>query len=379
MERKRVAIAMSGGVDSSTVAAILKEKGLDVVGFSMQLWDQRRNTAEGDTFKPGRCCSIEDLYDAREVAARLGFPFYVVDFQQEFESLVVRDFVESYRNGLTPSPCVLCNSQLKFKSLAHMAKEAGASQMATGHYARISYQEEIGRFLLMQAQDKEKDQSYFLFELSQEQLAQALFPLGDFDKEKVRLFARRYKLPVANKPDSQEICFIPDGDYAAFIERYCGAAAGSEWMRPFSAGRILDSKGRILGTHSGIHHYTIGQRRGLGIAHTSPLYVLEIRPEENVVVVGERSLLGKKRCRIVRPNWIAIPELTGPLRVRAKIRSRHAAAWATIAPFEDGSVDVDFDLPQAAISPGQACVFYQGEVVVGGGWIGRFSQTDEGR
>ena len=214
---------MSGGVDSSTAAAILKEEGLDIVGFSMQLWDQRRNAAEGDEFKPGRCCSIEDLYDAREVAARLGFPFYVVDFQREFESIVVRDFVESYRNGLTPSPCVLCNSYLKFKSLAHLAKEAGASLMATGHYARISYHDGIGRFLLMQAKDEEKDQSYFLFELSQEQLAKAIFPLGDFDKEKVRQIARRYKLPVANKPDSQEICFITGwrlrGIYRALLWR----------------------------------------------------------------------------------------------------------------------------------------------------------------
>ncbi|HTY63863.1 MAG TPA: tRNA 2-thiouridine(34) synthase MnmA [Acidobacteriota bacterium] len=375
MERKRIAVAMSGGVDSSTAAAILKEEGQDLVGFSMQLWDQRRSVVLGDEAKSGRCCSIDDLYDAREVAARLGIPFYVVDLQSEFECTVVRSFVENYRNGLTPSPCVLCNSVLKFKCLAHMAKEAGATQMATGHYARISHDDTNGRFLLMQARDKEKDQSYFLFELSQEQLAKAIFPLGNLSKTKVRQIAHRYKLPVANKPDSQEICFIPDGDYAAFIERYCGETGRCEGMQPFSKGRIIDGKGRILGEHSGIHHYTIGQRRGLGIAHTSPLYVLEIRPENNTVVVGERALLGKKRCRVIRPNWISIPALAHSMRVSAKIRSRHAAANATITPAEDGSVEVDFDSPQAAISPGQACVFYQDEIVVGGGWIDRFTRA----
>jgi tRNA-uridine 2-sulfurtransferase len=372
MEQKRVAIAMSGGVDSSTAAAILKEEGSDIVGFSMQLWDQRRNPAGGDESGIGRCCSMDDLYDAREVAARLGIPFYVVDLQKEFERVVVRSFVENYRNGLTPSPCVLCNSLLKFQCLAHMAREAGASQLATGHYARISYNEESGRFLLMQARDKEKDQSYFLFELSQAQLERTIFPLGDLSKTKVRQIASRYNLAVAGKPDSQEICFIPDGDYAAFIERYCGETPGSEPVRPFSAGHIMDSRGRILGVHSGIHHYTIGQRRGLGIAHKSPLYVLEIRPEDNAVIVGERALLGKKRCCVVRTNWISIPELVEPIRVWAKIRSRHVAACATVFPTGSGSADVEFDSPQAAVSPGQACVFYQGEIVVGGGWIDRF-------
>jgi tRNA-uridine 2-sulfurtransferase len=365
----RVAIAMSGGVDSSTAAAILKEAGYDLVGFSMQLWDQRRNTPEENTIQSGRCCSLDDLYDAREVAARLGIPYYVVDFQQEFEDTVVKAFIESYRDGLTPSPCVLCNSHMKFDHLVRMAEEIQAAKVATGHYARVFYEEESERHLLLKARDKNKDQSYFLFELNQSQLAKAIFPLGDLDKKQVRQIARRYGLPVADKQESQEICFIPDRDYAAFVERHCFRVAGPEGAETLSTGRIIDSEGRVMGTHSGIHHYTIGQRRGLGIAHTSPLYVLELRPEDNTVVVGERSQLGKRKCRISRPNWISIPGLTSPIRVHAKIRSRHAEAPATISPAEDGTVDVLFDSPQLAISPGQACVFYQEECVVGGGWI----------
>jgi tRNA-specific 2-thiouridylase len=375
MEKVRVAIAMSGGVDSSTAAAILKEEGFDLVGFSMQLWNQRRNGSGGDELKSGRCCSIDDLYDAREVAARLGIPYYVVDFQKEFESTVVRTFIENYRMGLTPSPCVLCNSLMKFSRLVHLAKDSGASRIATGHYARVTHNEESGRNLLLKARDEDKDQSYFLFELSQSQLAMAMFPLGNMAKDQVRQIARRYKLPVADKPDSQEICFIPDGDYAAFIERHFGEIVGSQIAQPFSAGQIVDTAGRILGTHPGIHHYTIGQRRGLGIAHSSPLYVLELNPEDNTVVVGERSLLGRRQCCVARTNWVSIPGLTEPLRVRAKIRSRHTAAPATIRPLDDESVEVLFDVPQAGISPGQACVFYQEETVVGGGWISRFSTS----
>jgi tRNA-specific 2-thiouridylase len=377
MGKGRIAIAMSGGVDSSTAAAILKEAGFDLIGFSMQLWDQKRSFPQRAEFGSGRCCSLEDLYDAREVAARLRIPYYVVDFQREFERTVVRTFIENYRIGLTPSPCVLCNSHMKFDHLVRMAEEIQAFRVATGHYARVSRDEQSGRYLLRKARDANKDQSYFLFELSQSQLAKAVFPLGDLDKEQVRRIARGHQLPVSEKPESQEICFVPDGDYAAFVERHYEEIVGPRIPNSFSKGRIVNSEGRKLGAHSGIHHYTIGQRRGLGIAHTSPLYVLELRPEDNTVVVGERSRLGKRRCNVVRPNWISIPNLTGPLHVSAKIRSRHHAAPATITPMENGAVEVLFDSPQPAISPGQACVFYEGEKVVGGGWISRLSEKQK--
>lgn len=365
----RIAIAMSGGVDSSTAAAILKESGCDLVGFSMQLWDQRRNAPETAPAQPARCCSLDDLYDARQVAARLGIPFYVVDFQEKFEATVVRDFVVNYLNGLTPSPCVLCNSHMKFDQLLLMAEEVQASRVATGHYARVLFDQESGRYLLLKALDLNKDQSYFLFELNQAQLARAVFPLGTLEKHQVREIARRHGLLVADKPESQEICFVPDGDYASFVERHCREISGAESAVPSGPGPIVDTGGRVVGTHSGIHRYTVGQRRGLGIAHPAPLYVLEIRPEDNTVVVGERSQLGRTDCRVVRPNWISIAALVEPMRVHARIRSRHREAPALIAPLEDGSVAVTFDSPQPAVTPGQACVFYQEERVVGGGWI----------
>ncbi len=369
MPSERVAIAMSGGVDSSVAAAILKETGYDLVGFSMQLWDQRRSGAEAASARSGGCCSLEDFHDAREVAARLGIPYYVVDFEKEFENTVVRDFVDNYRRGLTPSPCVLCNSHMKFDRLVRMAEDIQAPCVATGHYARVTLDQETGRYLLWQARDKNKDQSYFLFELNQAQLSKALFPLGDLDKQQVRQIARRYDLPVAEKAESQEICFIPDQDYASFIERYAREMTGEPLE--FPAGNILNSKGQIVGRHPGIHHYTIGQRRGLGIAHAVPLYVLEIRPEDNTIIVGARAELNRQRCHVIRPNWISIAALDAPMKVHAKIRSRHKEASATIVPAEDGVVEVVFDSPQPAISPGQACVFYQADKVVGGGWIRR--------
>ena len=366
----RVAIAMSGGVDSSVAALLLKDAGYDPAGFSMQLWDRRRSCGSSASIpdRSVRCCSPDDLYDAREVAAHIGIPFYVVDFQKEFENDVVRPFVEEYRRGRTPSPCIHCNSKLKFDRLARLAEEVGADIIATGHYARIVHDEKSDRHLLLEARDKNKDQSYFLFELTQKQLSRTMFPLGELTKTEVREIARNRGIPAAEKAESQEICFVPDDDYAAFVEQYIGIGDHMTQAPP-PQGKIVDSSGRVLGTHNGIHHYTIGQRRGLGIAHSEPLYVLEIRPRDNTIVVGEQALSGRIQCQVERPNWISIPELRVPVQVTAKIRSRHIPTPALIEPLPDGSVTVTFDMSQSGVTPGQACVFYQGEIVVGGGWI----------
>jgi tRNA-uridine 2-sulfurtransferase len=374
---ERVAVAMSGGVDSSVAAAILKDRGYEVVGFSMQLWDQKRNHSGTDVQKAGRCCSLDDLYDARTVAARLQIPFYVINLQKEFEDKVVRSFIENYRDGLTPSPCVLCNSHLKFDRLLDMATEVEATHVATGHYARVESDESSGAYSLLRGLDLDKDQSYFLFELRQDQLARAMFPLGDLRKAEVRRIARGFGLEVSEKPESQEICFVPDGDYASFIERHYGEVLGTEKKAtPFREGEIVDETGNLLGRHPGIHHFTIGQRRGLGIAHSEPLYVIEIQPGENRIVAGTKSRATAVTCRVVRLNWIMAPVPETPIRALARIRSRHRAASATIIPGIDGSATVEFDEPQLAVSPGQACVFYQGDRVLGGGWIDRFQMGD---
>jgi tRNA-specific 2-thiouridylase len=347
---------MSGGVDSSVAAALLAEAGHEVIGLSMQLYDQR----QGDSGF-GSCCSLDDLHDAGRVARRLNIPHYIVNFEREFQRTVVSNFVSEYVAGRTPIPCSHCNSDLKFATLLERSLAYGAEVVATGHYARISVDEQTGRLLLRRGLDASKDQSYFLFSLTQEQLSRASFPVGGLSKDAVRDAARRFGLPVAEKPDSQEICFVPDGDYAAFIERATGNRE--------SGGAIVSQSGEVLGSHNGVHRFTIGQRRGLGVGAAEPLYVLHLRPAERTVVVGPRAGLERTSLTASQVNWIAGRPPSGPLRVRAQIRHRHQPAAGTVAPLDDHRASMAFDAPVTAVTPGQAVVFYSDDVVVGGGWI----------
>ena len=380
-QHETIAVAMSGGVDSSTVAAILAQ-GPDgsadsrqtVVGLTLQLWDQTRLAGKHgipDAPKAGRCCSLDDVYDARRVAEHLGIPYYVVNQEERFEQDVVRPFVDEYLAGRTPIPCSLCNSHLKFDQLLQTARSIGATRIATGHYAVNEFDPARNRWILKRPADHSKDQTYFLFGLTQAQLARTLFPLGHLTKPEVREVARQRGLTLAEKPDSQEICFIPGGDYKQFLTAYL-----EEQGRPMpeTTGELVASNGEVLGRHEGISNFTVGQRKGLKVASPSPLYVLQIDPASHRVTVGADAELATRSLRANRLNWISIPELTGPMRAKIKIRHRHEPAWATLEPAADGASRADeviatFDEPQRAVTPGQSAVFYDGDEVVGGGWI----------
>ena len=348
----RIVVAMSGGVDSSVAAALLAEQGHDVIGLSMQLYPQN-----GGHF--GSCCTLDDLHDARRVASTLGFPHYILNLEERFNDTVISNFVHEYASGRTPLPCAHCNSDLKFSTLLERARGFGSDSVATGHYARIDRSPE-GRWLLKRSVDPDKDQSYFLFSLTQDQLASARFPVGSLSKPAVRAEARRLGLTVADKADSQEICFVPDGDYAAFVASRTTDSRG---------GAILDERGRTLAMHGGVHRFTIGQRKGLGVSTGMPLYVVKIDADSGDVTVGPRSSLERTSLTASEVNWVSTVAPSDWLRVSAQIRHRHRAAGGRVRALDDHRAEFEFDGPQAAVTPGQAVVFYEEDLVVGGGWI----------
>ena len=362
-----IAVAMSGGVDSSTVAALLQEQGRAVVGLTMQLWNQRRlPELQGPGPAQHRCCSLDDVYDAKRVAQHLNLPHYVVNFEHEFEARVVRPFVQQYLSGRTPIACTNCNTDVKFEPLLRMARQIGAERLATGHYARIRKNDETRRWELLRAKDDTKDQSYFLWGLTQDQLERSEFPLGELTKDEVRALARRVNLPVADKPESMELCFVPNGNYVQFIEAYSrerGAALSD------MAGQIIDEEGTVLGQHNGLHQFTIGQRKGLGFAAGKPYYVIALDPATNRVIVGQDHALRKLSCEVEGVNWIAREYSPEPFRATVKIRHKHVHAPATIEPLDPTHLGVAFDGPQRAITSGQGAVFYDGDRVIAGGWI----------
>jgi tRNA-specific 2-thiouridylase len=365
---RTIAVAMSGGVDSSTVAAMLRAEGHNVVGLTMQLWNQRRLAGHDGMPEAvqGRCCSLDDVYDARRVAETIGIPYYVVNHEERFERDVVRPFVEQYLSGRTPIPCSLCNNHLKFDQLLIVAQQIGADALATGHYARVEFDDRRARWLLKRPTDRSKDQTYFLFGLTQAQLSRTLFPLGGMIKPEVRQLAERHGLALAQKPDSQEICFVPGGDYKKFLDAYLAEQGES---LPDTAGELVTTDGDVIGEHGGIHNFTVGQRKGLGVATGSPLYVIQIKGDARQVVVGDQEELYSRTLRVHRTNLISVEDLKEPMRATVKIRHRHEGAAALIEKSGEDEILVSFDQPQRAVTPGQAAVFYTDDVVVGGGWI----------
>lgn len=355
--KTRVVVGMSGGVDSSAAAALLLEQGYEVVGITLKLWPQDCVSRAED-----KCCGPQAVADARAVSHKLDIPYYLVDEAEEFQRQVIQYFAEEYKAGRTPNPCVMCNERLKFGTLISRAKQLGAEKVATGHFARVEATPE-GRYLLKRGRDPRKDQSYFLFSLKQEQLARVLFPLGELTKQDTRAVARECELKTADKEESMEICFVPDKDYGRFLQ----LANLVQKHR----GDIVDVHGRVLGQHDGIEFYTIGQRKGLGLSAPKPLYVVDLDPVRNRVIVGDESRLERDTFTIERCNWIPFDAPAGPLEVTAKIRYNHPGTTATVTPGSNGTAQVRLHTPQRAITPGQACVLYQDDLVVGGGWIAR--------
>ena len=357
----RVVVGMSGGVDSSVAAYLLKEQGYDVVGVTMQIWQKEDACSIEEN---GGCCGLSAVEDARRVAAALKIPYYVMSFRQEFQKSVIDYFTDEYLNGRTPNPCIACNRYVKWEALLYRSLSIGADYIATGHYARIE-QLPNGRYALRRSAALAKDQTYALYNLTQEQLKRTLMPVGAYSKDEIRAIAERKGLLVADKPDSQDICFVPDGDYASFIEKTVRERSGQE----LPDGNFVTPDGRILGRHKGIVHYTVGQRKGLGLALGYPAFVLEIRPETNEVVIGTYEESLTRTVKADGLNFMSIEDLTEPRRVFAKIRYNHKGAWCTVEKTGSDEVTCHFEEPQRAVTPGQALVFYDGEYVLGGGTI----------